>query len=331
LSINKKLPRRKSKLIIEEKKLIRENQILYAMNYPTKKLKSILAFSFMICFAFQSFAASWNVPEDQKTRNSYIKFDASTASQGEAIYNANCLSCHGDPGKGNNLKSLNPIPPELSSVGSQNLTDGELLYILNTGRAVMPSFKNSLSEEKMWHVISYLRGFNKNYVQTLSSFDPSKSKLVKLVANFDKAKNAFLIVAYANEKNGKKALVGSEVSLFVKRRFGNLQIDKTLKTDGSGQAEIVFPNDIPGNKTGELEVIVKLFDLNYGEVQTTSRLAIGVPTNKPGLNEQRAIWNVLEKAPYWILFLYSLGVISFLIFILYILNNLRKFRISGNK
>lgn len=77
---------------------------------------------------------------EQKDK-SYIKFDATSASQGEVLYNANCASCHGNPGKNNTLKSLNPIPPDLGGSTTNALTDGELLYILNTGRGVMPSFK----------------------------------------------------------------------------------------------------------------------------------------------------------------------------------------------
>ncbi len=270
------------------------------------------------------FARSWKAPDDQKDKKSYIKFDASTAAQGEVLYNANCASCHGNPGKNNSLKSLNPIPPDLSGAATQSLSDGELLYILNNGSGVMPSFKNVLSEEKEWQIISYLRGFNKNYVQELSKFDPAKSKLVKLISTFDKAGNNIIVKATANEKSGVKAIAGAEVSLFVKRYFGNFQIDKAIKTDANGVANFVFPKDMPGDKEGNLEVHVKMFDENYGEVQSTEKYQIGIPTDKPGLNDNRAIWNVVTKAPFWVIGLYSSGLIAFLILLAFLLNNLRK-------
>lgn len=289
-----------------------------------RKFLTILFCAVALLTSSAIFARNWQAPEEAKTKNSYIKFDASTASQGEALYNANCASCHGNPGKNNALKSLNPIPPDLSSKATQKLTDGELIYILNNGAGLMPSFRNVLSEEKSWYVISYLRGFNKDYVQQLSKFDPAKSKLVKLTTTFDKATNTINVLAVANEKTGVVAIAGAEVSVFVKRYFGNFQIEKAVKTDAAGKAVVAFPKDMPGNKTGGLDVIVKMFDDNYGEVQSVSKFEIGVPTDKPGLNADRAIWNVVAKAPYWIIGLYSLGIISFLLLLAFLLNNLRK-------
>lgn len=132
-----------------------------SMSRRNIKLKVAVIFTIGLAFGVNAIGANnWNVPADKKERNSYIKFDAAIASQGEAIYTKNCASCHGNPGKNNSMKSLTPVPPDLSSTGTQSLTDGELFYILSTGRMVMPSFQNSLSEEERWKVISYIRSFN---------------------------------------------------------------------------------------------------------------------------------------------------------------------------
>jgi mono/diheme cytochrome c family protein len=212
-------------------------------------LRIALTLAVTILYCANDFAANnWNVPADKKTKNSYIKFDAASASQGEAIYNKNCASCHGNPGKGNSLKSLSPVPPDLSSAKSQELTDGELFYILSTGRMVMPSFKNVLSEDERWRVISFIRSSNKSYVQTLSKFDPNKSKLVKITLNFDPATHTIRVLAKANEKSGVVALKDAEVALFATRYFGRLQIGKSTKTDKDGVANFKFPKDLPGDK-----------------------------------------------------------------------------------
>ena len=274
---------------------------------------------------------NWNVPADKKARNSYIKFDAGATSQGEAIYTKNCASCHGNPGKNNSLKSLTPIPPDLSSSKTQSLTDGELFYILSTGRMVMPSFQNVLSEEERWKTIAYIRSFNKNYVQTLSKFDPNKSKLVKVDLQFDNVTHTVKLTVVANEKSGKKALKDAEIGLFVTRHFGRLQIDKSARTDENGQANFKFPTDLPGDKTGTVELVVKVNDENYGEIESIRKMKIGVPTDKPSLTEKRAIWGVLLKAPFWIIGLYSFGIICFGLIALYIFNNLRKIFKSGKQ
>lgn len=294
---------------------------MLTINTHTKRT-SLFAILVSLTLIAQS-ANNWNVPEDKKNRNSYIKFDASSASQGEAIYTKNCVSCHGNPGKGNVMKTLSPIPPDLSSSSTQSLTDGELFYILTTGRGVMPSFQNVLSEEERWKVISYLRTFKKGYVQTVSKFDPNKSKLVKTDIQFNAASSTISVKVYAKEKSGIIALKGSEIAVFAKRYFGRLQIEKTTKTDESGNASFVFPKDIPGDKAGKVELIIKINDENYGEVETSKSMLIGVPTDKPALTDKRAIWGTLAKAPLWIIGLYSFGIICFGIVLTLIVKNLR--------
>lgn len=295
------------------------------------QLKVVLTLVIGVALCVNTFAANtWNVPADKKARNSYIKFDAATSSQGEAIYTKNCASCHGNPGKNNSLKSLTPVPPDLSSAGTQSLTDGELFYILSTGRMVMPSFQNVLSEEERWKVISYIRSFNKGYVQTVSKFDPNKSKLVKTDIKYDAATHKVLVTVFANEKSGKVAIKDAEIALFATRYFGRLQVGKSAKTDVNGAAEFEFPTDLPGDKTGQVELAVKVNDQNYGEIEHLSKLKIGIPTDKPGLTEKRAIWGVLAKAPWWIIGLYSFGIMCVGLLLLYIFNNLRKLFKSGN-
>ena len=292
------------------------------------KLAIVLVINLLLCINAIA-ENNWNVPADKKAKNSYIKFDAVSAQTGEAIYTKNCLSCHGNPGKGNSLKSLNPIPPDLSSTKTQQLTDGELFYILTTGRMIMPSFKNVLSEDERWKVISFIRSSNKKYVQVLSKFDPTKSKLVKIDMKFDSKTNKILVEVKANEKTGIVSLKDAEIALFATRYFGRLQIEKTQRTNNEGSAAFTFPKDLPGDKLGNVELVVKVNDDNYGEIEYLKKFNIGIPTDKPSLTQKRAIWNVLAKAPVWIIVLYASGVLVFGLVLLYLLSNLRKLKKTG--
>lgn len=274
-------------------------------------------------------AQGWDIPADKKARNSYIKFNEATAREGEAIYTKNCMSCHGNPGKNNSMKSLKPVPPDLSTAKTQQLTDGELFYILNTGRGLMPSFKNVLPEEERWKAIAYIRSFHKQYVQTLSKFDPNKSKLVKINLNYDQRTGKINVDVKAHEKSGTIALKEAEVLLFATRYFGRLQIGKTLRTNTQGMVSFNFPKDLPGDKNGTVELVLKVNDENYGEIESSRKLKIGIPTNRPGLTEQRAIWNVLIKAPVWIICTYTSGVLLVLMLFLYLFFNLNKIRKSA--
>jgi len=293
-------------------------------------LKITVTLIFTVLFYLLPVAQSWDVPADKKAKNSYIKFDDAASKEGEAIYTKNCLSCHGNPTKNNSLKSLKPVPPDMSSTKTQALTDGELFYILNTGRAIMPSFKTVLSENERWKVIAYIRSFNKKYVQVLSKTDPTKSKLVKINLVYDSISAKLKVEVKAHEKTGIVPLKDAEVLLFASRYFGKMQIDKTIRTDKEGIAVFKFTKDLPGDKSGNVDLIVTVNDEVYGEIESLNKMKIGVPTDKPGLTEKRAIWNINAKAPVWLIFLYLFGVLFVTACLLYILYGLFKLRKAGN-
>lgn len=293
-------------------------------------LRITVTLIFTVLFYLLPLAQGWDVPADKKEKNSYIKFDAASSNEGEAIYTKNCLSCHGNPTKNNSMKSLKPVPPDLSSVKTQALKDGELFYILNTGRGLMPSFKTVLSENERWKVIAYIRSFNKNYVQVLSKNDPTKSKLVKISMVYDSINGKLKVEVKANEKTGIVPLKDAEVLLFASRYFGKMQIDKTIRTDKDGIAVFNFSKDLPGDKSGNVDLIITVNDEVYGEIESLNKMKIGVPTDKPGLTEKRAIWNVNSKAPIWLIFLYLFGVLFVTACLLYIIYGLVKLRKIGN-
>ena len=88
-----------------------------------------------------------------------------TAAQaGKAIFDANCAACHGADGKGDGpaAASLDPKPKDLVEVQSQ-LSDGFLFWRISEGGAMkpfnsaMPAWKNALSKDQIWEVITYIR------------------------------------------------------------------------------------------------------------------------------------------------------------------------------
>ena len=284
----------------------------------------------VVCLlSLQSFAQSWNIPADKKAKTSYIQFTPSTASEGADLYNKNCMSCHGNPGKGNNLKALNPIPPDLAGSVTQQRTDGDLFYIITTGRAVMPSFKDVFPEEARWKLISYIRSFNKQYVQVLSKFNPLKANLIKFNMVYTPETHIIKVTVTANEKTGTVKLKNDVLTLYAKRYFGRLQLDEVMHTDGDGIAYFEFPTDLPGDKLGNVVIIAKVSDDIYGEAEYKQNFKIGIPTDKPPLTQKRTIWNVGEKAPIWLLATYTTGILVVGLFLLYILFNLWKLKKSG--
>lgn len=284
----------------------------------------------VVCLlSLQSFAQSWDIPADKKAKNSYIPFTSAVAKEGEVMFTRNCMQCHGNPGKGNMLKTLKPMPPDLASSITQQRTDGDLFFIITNGRMVMPSFKNIFSEDERWKIISFLRSFNKQYVQVLSKFDPRRAKLVKIGMTFNPFTHLVKVEIKAAEKTGVVNLKDDEVELFVTRYFGRLKIGKSMTTNKEGIAYFKFPQDLPGDKSGLVELVAKVNDDNYGEVEKQNKFRIGIPTDMPPLTQKRAIWNVVEKAPIWLLVTYTTGVLVVGLFLLYILFNLWKLKKSG--
>lgn len=80
---------------------------------------------------------------------------------GKAVYEQNCLRCHGEKGDGNGLEGRFLIvpPANFQSPQSRLKTDWELATIISYGIAVSPmhGWRDRLTEEQIWDVISYIR------------------------------------------------------------------------------------------------------------------------------------------------------------------------------
>jgi len=74
----------------------------------------------------------------------------------KATFRTKCAMCHGQDGGGSEVgKSMNV--PDLRSQAVQKLPDAELAQIISNGKAGMPSFKNSLSEDQIHGVVTHIR------------------------------------------------------------------------------------------------------------------------------------------------------------------------------
>ena len=79
--------------------------------------------------------------------------------KGQSLYNVYCRTCHGETGFGDGAagSGLDPKPANFHRGRVQQQTDGAIFYKLSNGRGSMPAFKNSLSEEQRWQLVSYIR------------------------------------------------------------------------------------------------------------------------------------------------------------------------------
>jgi mono/diheme cytochrome c family protein len=76
-----------------------------------------------------------------------------------ATFRSKCAMCHGQDGAGSTVgKSMNV--PDLRSPAVQKLPDAELAQIISNGKGGMPCFKDSLSEEQIHSLVSYVRSLH---------------------------------------------------------------------------------------------------------------------------------------------------------------------------
>jgi mono/diheme cytochrome c family protein len=100
----------------------------------------------------------WAAPESEKAKKNPAPNDKKTIEQGAKVAKVNCVSCHGDKGKGNGpaAVALNPKPADWTSKRVQDEPDGEIFWKITTGRGPMPSWRH-LPENDRWALVRYLR------------------------------------------------------------------------------------------------------------------------------------------------------------------------------
>jgi mono/diheme cytochrome c family protein/ribosomal protein L35AE/L33A len=280
----------------------------------------------LLLVASDGFSQEWTVPVNKKKKASPVKFSEETTKKGESLFNTNCQSCHGNPGK-KNFANLTPSPGDPASADYQDQTDGEMFYKITIGKSPMPSFKSILTEEDRWNIISFIRSFNKNYIQPPYKASANETEYtVELSAKKLADSNKIMItaIAYAS-KNEKIKIKGSDITVYTKRNFGLLQIGNKTTTDENGNVILKFPEDLPGDSLGFVTLEIKFNDEigEFGESETTVKLLLGKPTHSESLIDTRAMWTVRSQAPYWIIIIYCLVVISVITCLIYILNQLR--------
>jgi mono/diheme cytochrome c family protein len=273
------------------------------------------------CLAAQE--TKWDIPKDANEKTAPFVFNDSTRKVGETVFVLNCKSCHGEPGKANFNKQMTPMPVDPASAQYQNHTDGALFYIITTGKGLMPNFQNTLSENQRWDVISFIRSFNKDYVQPAIKSDIAKeiASTIKMALSYDE-KNKSVVALIEDKIGGKNSPVSNVlVKLFVKRTFGNLQIGQA-NTNENGKAFIKFPVDLPGDTAGNLN-LVAIAGAGEKQIIVEKTEPIGTSVNPTKLLDQRAWWNISSKAPIWLIISYLCGGIAVACAVFYVVRQLK--------
>ena len=103
--------------------------------------------------------ADWTAPARASRKKNPIAYDDASVAAGKELYAKQCLSCHGETGKGDGsaAKDLDKKPNDLTLPKVQDQTDGALFWKVTEGKKPMPSFEKMMTDDQRWQTINYLR------------------------------------------------------------------------------------------------------------------------------------------------------------------------------
>jgi mono/diheme cytochrome c family protein len=84
---------------------------------------------------------------------------AAAQSDGQKLYDTNCVKCHGPDGTGNTVVGKAVGAKDLGSPEAKKLTDDEIRKQIENGKNNMPPFMGALSKAQIDSLIPIVRGF----------------------------------------------------------------------------------------------------------------------------------------------------------------------------
>jgi mono/diheme cytochrome c family protein len=108
----------------------------------------------------------WQLPPDAPDTKNPLTVDDKVLAAGKKVFSDKCEKCHGPKGLGDgpdadpeHAEDMNLTNPKRAERNS----DGVVFYKVSNGRKKpkMPTFKDELSKEQIWSVVSYVQTLRK--------------------------------------------------------------------------------------------------------------------------------------------------------------------------
>ena len=106
---------------------------------------------------------TWVAPKSANDMKNPFAGNAAAAAKGKMMFNQMCAICHGrkGDGTGGGGVSLNPKPADFLSIRVKDESDGAIFWKLTNGNPPMASYKDMLTEDQRWQLVTYIRQLEK--------------------------------------------------------------------------------------------------------------------------------------------------------------------------
>lgn len=117
-----------------------------------------------------------------------------------------------------------------------------------------------------------------------------------------------------------------ELYFYVQRTFSLLPFgDFFNTTDENGKVVVIFPNDLPGDREGNVTLFVKIMESDmYNDLSIETVKNWGLPTVLDETTEKRSLWAAAANAPITLILITSLLIFAVWYIIIFILLKLYK-------
>src|SRR5574338_1119926 len=124
---------------------------------------------------------SWATPRGARDHPNPLPASNEVVRAGLEHFADHCAICHGNDGSGKTPigSGLYPKPPDLRSARTQNLSDGELFYIIENGVRLtgMPAFGGKETDPKdSWKLVTFIRHLPKLTPEELTQMESLNPK-----------------------------------------------------------------------------------------------------------------------------------------------------------
>jgi mono/diheme cytochrome c family protein len=106
-------------------------------------------------------ARSAAIPRNAKARTNPIPKNDEVLADARAHWADHCASCHANNGSGDTQlgRNLYPPAPDMRAGATQQMSDGELFYIIENGIRLsgMPAWASGQGEDDSWKLVHFIR------------------------------------------------------------------------------------------------------------------------------------------------------------------------------